>query len=90
MPVKCDHSNDEEVKELFEKIKTENEGQLDLLVNNAYAAAEMISDTVGKPFYEMEPDKQWDKVNGVGLRNHFICTTYAARSVSDTGPHDYR
>ncbi len=74
-----DHSNDNEVQELFEKIKDDNAGRLDVLVNNAYAAAEMISENVSKKFHEMDPAWQWDKVNGVGLRNHFICTTYAAR-----------
>jgi len=35
--VVCDHSNDEEVKALFTRIKQDH-GRLDLLVNNAYAA----------------------------------------------------
>ena len=34
----CDHSNPEDVKRLFERIDNENKGQLDILVNNAYAA----------------------------------------------------
>uniref|UniRef100_A0A914Z8W9 Uncharacterized protein n=1 Tax=Panagrolaimus superbus TaxID=310955 RepID=A0A914Z8W9_9BILA len=33
----CDHSNPEDVKKLFERIDKENNGQLDILVNNAYA-----------------------------------------------------
>ena len=36
IPVKCDHSNDNEVRELFQRIKEEQNGRLDLLVNNAY------------------------------------------------------
>jgi len=35
--VVCDHSNDEEVKALFTRIKQDH-GRLDVLVNNAYAA----------------------------------------------------
>ena len=38
IPVQCDHSKDEEIKNLFEKIKNEQDGQLDVLVNNAYSA----------------------------------------------------
>ncbi len=38
IPVQCDHSNEEETKALFERIEREQNGQLDVLVNNAYAA----------------------------------------------------
>ena len=38
IPVQCDHSKDEEVEKLFQRVKTEQKGQLDLLVNNAYSA----------------------------------------------------
>merc|ERR1719384_99797 len=77
--VSVDHSNDEEVAKLFERIKDENDGRLDVLVNNAYAGVDMISRNNGKKFYVEEPDKQWDCINGVGLRNHFLCTVYASR-----------
>ena len=36
-----DHSNDVSVKELFERIRSE-QGRLDVLVNNAYAGVDMI------------------------------------------------
>jgi len=77
--VAVDHSKDDEVKELFERVKTENNGRLDVLVNNAYAGVDMISRNAGKKFWVEDPINQWDCINGVGLRNHFICTTYAAR-----------
>ena len=77
--VAVDHSKDDEVKELFERVKTENDGRLDVLVNNAYAGVDMISRNAGKKFWVEDPINQWDCINGVGLRNHFICTTYAAR-----------
>lgn len=38
IPVQCDHSKDEEVEKLFERVKSEQNGQLDVLVNNAYSA----------------------------------------------------
>lgn len=78
IPVQCDHSNDEEISALFEKIKTEQNGRLDILVNNAYAAVQAISEYMGKPFWE-QPLSMWDTVNNVGLRNHYMCTVYAAK-----------
>ena len=34
-------------------------------------------------FYELDPVEQWDCINGVGLRNHFLCTVYASRMMVD-------
>ena len=76
-----DHSNDVEVAGLFERIKEENNGKLDVLVNNAYAGVDMIAKNSGKKFYIEDPSKQWDCINGVGLRNHFLCTVYASRYI---------
>lgn len=73
-----DHSNDASVKELFERIRSE-QGRLDVLVNNAYAGVDMISRNTGKKFYVADPIEQWDCINSVGLRNHFLCTVYASR-----------
>ena len=42
VPVVIDHSKDHEVKELFERIKSDNHGRLDVLVNNAYAGVTFI------------------------------------------------
>lgn len=60
-------------------VKRENSGRLDLLVNNAYAGVNVISENMGKPFWESDPSHVWDMVNGVGLRNHYLCTTFASR-----------
>ena len=80
-----DHSNDEQVEALFDQIKTENNGRLDVLVNNAYAGVETIFTSMQKKlkFYDMDPSEQWDKINGVGLRNHFLCTVFASRIMVD-------
>ena len=42
IPVKCDHGNDEEVKQLFDKVSREQNGRLDVLVNNAYKGVLVI------------------------------------------------
>lgn len=38
-----DHADDSQVKALFEKVDKENNGQLDILVNNVYAAVEVFT-----------------------------------------------
>lgn len=78
IPVQVDHADDEQVRLLFERIADEQKGQLDLLVNNAYAAVSMLKETYGQPFWELEPNL-WDRVNHVGLRGHYIASVYAAR-----------
>ncbi|PAV63961.1 hypothetical protein WR25_18790 [Diploscapter pachys] len=78
IPVHCDHSNPEDVEELFRQIDDENGGQLDVLVNSAFSATADINNTDGKKFYELDP-LFWDKVNNVGLRNNYICSVHAAR-----------
>ncbi|KAL5016955.1 hypothetical protein ScPMuIL_006544 [Solemya velum] len=78
IPVGCDHSDDQDVKKLFDQIAREQDGQLDLLVNNAYSGVGRITESLGKKFWEL-PTTTWDEINRVGLRNHYICTVYAAR-----------
>lgn len=75
----CDHSNPADIEQLFARIKTEQHGQLDILVNNAYAAVAAIQSSAGKKFYETDPNTTWEVVNNVGLKNHYLCTVYGAR-----------
>ena len=42
IPVKCDHGNDKEVKQLFDKVSREQNGRLDVLVNNAYKGVKVL------------------------------------------------
>lgn len=81
IPVQVDHSNDEQVRLLFERIQNEQNGQLDLLVNNAYAGVQALTNAQGKPFWENEPSL-WDACNNVGLRSHYIASVYAAQMMS--------
>jgi len=77
--VQMDHANDADVENLFERIKKEQNGKLDVLVNNAYAGVNQIFTSSGKKFYETDPFKTWDVINGVGLRGHYMCTTLGSR-----------
>ncbi|MDZ7784866.1 MAG: SDR family NAD(P)-dependent oxidoreductase [Halioglobus sp.] len=71
--VYCDHSDDESVRALFERVATDH-GRLDILVNNATSLYDALTDT--GPFWEKPLDLTglWD----VGLRSHYTATWFAA------------
>lgn len=79
--VPMDHSNDEQVQSLFEQINREQNGQLDLLVNNAYSGVRSLINAKGKPFWESETSL-WDDCNQVGLRSHYIASHWAAKMMT--------
>ncbi|MEM8777893.1 MAG: SDR family NAD(P)-dependent oxidoreductase [Cyanobacteria bacterium P01_G01_bin.49] len=81
VPVQVDHSDDEQVRLLFEQIQTEQNGQLDILVNNVFSGVKAIVDAHGQAFWKQEPDL-WDAINNVGLRSHYLASIYAARLMS--------
>lgn len=78
IPVQVDHEKPEQVKDLFDKVNKDEKGQLDVLVNNAYKGVSTIFNSRGNKFYDNDV-KQWDDINNVGLRNHYICSVYASR-----------
>jgi dehydrogenase/reductase SDR family protein 1 len=78
--VQVDHSKDSEVEAFFKKVDKDENGQLDVLVNNAFAAVSTIFNSIGKSFWTLDPVNQWDTINGVGLRGHYLATVYASRS----------
>ncbi|XP_073853249.1 dehydrogenase/reductase SDR family member 1 isoform X2 [Macaca fascicularis] len=66
VPVVCDSSQESEVRSLFEQVDREQQGHLDVLVNNAYAGVQTILNTRNKAFWET-PASMWDDINNVGL-----------------------
>ncbi len=78
IPVQVDSRDDQQIKQLFERIDKEQNGQLDILVNNAYSGVKALKDAYGKPFWQCEPTF-WDASNNVGLRSHYLASVYAAR-----------
>lgn len=72
--VRCDHSDDEQVKALFERVKMEQGGRLDILVNNVTFLHDELINLGG--FWE----KPLDLVDilDVGLRSQYIASWYAA------------
>eukprot|EP01039_Chlorochromonas_danica_P011258 gene11254-12557_t len=89
IPIAVDHRDDQQVRQLFEKI-TKEQGRLDILVNNAFQLPSPSSSTAAavveeeedpmlfKPFWQQSADQQvWDSVMTVGLRSHYVSSYYA-------------
>ncbi|KAE8291331.1 Dehydrogenase/reductase SDR family member 1 [Larimichthys crocea] len=84
VPVICDSTKDKDIEELFERIKREQNGRLDMLVNNAYAGVQGIFNNMGKKFWETDPSI-WDSINNTGLRGHYFFSVYASRMMVAQG-----
>jgi NAD(P)-dependent dehydrogenase (short-subunit alcohol dehydrogenase family) len=77
IPVRVDHTVEEDVKALFERVQQE-QGRLDVLVNNAWGGYEGIFDVdFSLPFWE-QPLWRWDKMFNAGVRSHYLSSRYAA------------
>ncbi len=71
--VQVDHADDSQVAALFDQIRRE-QGRLDILVNNAFALPEDLTDP--GPFWE-KPLSHWDMVD-VGVRSNYVAAWHAA------------
>lgn len=69
----CDHSDDLQVKALFEQVERE-QGRLDILVNNALVVPEGL--TLPGPFWQKPLDLQ--DILDVGMRSSYVASYYAA------------
>jgi dehydrogenase/reductase SDR family protein 1 len=82
IPVKCDHRNDIEVKALFDRVLNE-QGKIDILVNNAWAGYENIAKVTKPEEYIFEapfwkqPLSLWDDMQIVGLRSTYVASVFA-------------
>ncbi len=81
--IECDHRDDYQIRQVFERISQE-QGRLDLLVNNAwegYQAKQTTKQSGFKtPFWKMPPEF-WDTMHRVGVRSHYVASIYAARQM---------
>ena len=77
IPIQVNHSDDQQIC----RLEREQNGQLDILVNNVYAGVQSIREAYGKTFWELEPSF-WDAANNVGLRGHYVASIYAARMMT--------
>ena len=76
-----DHRDDEQVKQLFKRVEDE-QGRLDILVNNCFqipSRPDGVDDKnlLFRNFWE-QPGWFYDAFMNVGLRSHYIASVYAA------------
>jgi NAD(P)-dependent dehydrogenase (short-subunit alcohol dehydrogenase family) len=77
IPVRCDHTVDEQVAALFQHIRRD-QGRLDILVNNAWAGYEEYgSDKAFDVVFWEQPLWRWDKMFTGGVRAHFTASRLA-------------
>jgi NAD(P)-dependent dehydrogenase (short-subunit alcohol dehydrogenase family) len=74
IPVRVDHTDEGQVKALFEKVKAER-GRLDILVNDVWGGDELSE--WGKPFWELSLQKGLLMLQR-GVHTHIITSRYAA------------
>jgi dehydrogenase/reductase SDR family protein 1 len=78
--IPCDHTRDEETRQVFEQIQNDA-GRLDILVNNVWGGYEHFND--GSEFWKEKgfwsaPLARWDKSFNAGVRAHFVSSVHAA------------
>jgi NAD(P)-dependent dehydrogenase (short-subunit alcohol dehydrogenase family) len=80
IPIRCDHTNDDETHAVFAQIQAEH-GRLDILVNNVWGGYEHFNDGtefwLEKGFWTV-PLERWDKSFDAGVRAHYVCSALAA------------
>ena len=76
MAIACDHSREEAVNALFERVLADH-GRLDILVNNAWGGHESFDGVFDAPFWQ-HPLAHWDSMFEHGLRCHLLTARAAA------------
>jgi len=72
IPVRVDHTDEQEVKALFARVQKE-QGRLDLLVNNAWGGNELP--IAIQPFWELTT-KHWENMFHAGVRCGILASKY--------------
>jgi NAD(P)-dependent dehydrogenase (short-subunit alcohol dehydrogenase family) len=77
IPVRCDHTDPAQVRDLFARVEREH-GRLDVLVNNAWGGHETFTmASLSAPFWE-QPLEHWESMFDRGVRNHVVACHAAA------------
>ncbi|HLO04920.1 MAG TPA: SDR family NAD(P)-dependent oxidoreductase [Symbiobacteriaceae bacterium] len=74
IPVRCDHTRDEDVAALFAQVRAE-QGRLEILVNNAWGGYQYDYESFSVPFWE-QPDR-WNAMFTAGVRAHLNASRLA-------------
>lgn len=80
IPLRCDHTSDDQVGAVFQRVR-EEQGGLDVLVNNAWGGYEYYND--GTEFWKEKgfwtvPLSRWDAAFQAGVRAHYVASVFAA------------
>jgi NAD(P)-dependent dehydrogenase (short-subunit alcohol dehydrogenase family) len=75
LAVALDHKDDAAVEALFKRVR-EEQGRLDILVNNAFFVPDALLS--GQPYWEM-PLSLWDDMTDVGVRSSYVASVYGAQ-----------
>lgn len=87
IPLRCDHTDDEQVEAAFRRVAGE-QGRLDVLVNSVWGGYEdMVENGVFTwmaPFWQ-QPVVRWDKMMAAGVRAAYVSSQHAARVMVGQG-----
>src|SRR5260370_8291686 len=75
--VVCDHHVDSQTEAVFQRVQKE-QNRMDILINNATSYSTDIGPPEDHPFWESALE-DWDEMNAVGLRSHYVASMFAAR-----------
>ena len=81
--VRCDHTREDDVRALFERVQSEL-GRLDVLVNNAWGGHETFDGVFDAPFWQ-HPIAHWDSMMDRGVRCHLLAARAAAPMLVQQG-----
>jgi dehydrogenase/reductase SDR family protein 1 len=70
--IQCDHAVDEEIIALFQRVR-EEQGRIDILVNNVFSPPQGRPILEGGGFWEY-PISVWDDIIHVGCRSHYVAS----------------
>jgi len=84
IPVRTDHSIEDEVQALFQRVEEEQDGRLDILVNDIWGSESMIN--FGTPFWE-DDVQQAIRVQETAVHTHMITSRYGVQNMDITVLH---
>ncbi|ASO21487.1 NAD(P)-dependent dehydrogenase (short-subunit alcohol dehydrogenase family) [Actinoalloteichus hoggarensis] len=84
IPVRCDHTELDQIRALFDRVRSES-GRLDVLVSNAWGGYEVGDGAiVAQPLWEGDP-RQLDLMLTAGLRAHLLTAQFGLPLLTETG-----
>lgn len=74
--IRCDHTNDNDVRKLFDRIERDH-GRIDILVNSVFGGSESsLPSGEGRHFWE-RPQEHWDAMMVAGPQAYLLTSRYA-------------